>query len=422
MIRHEGPVSLVLRGVRVLDEAGGFTDPVDLMTTGGRVKALAPRLPAARGHRDIDADGLWLLPGVVDCHVHIGLPSFDALELLRTPLSLRTLETAQALRRTLLAGVTCLRDAGGTDGGVREAVTRGYVPGPRLQVSVLAIGPTGGHGDGFLAGPGMECGTDYSVPDYPGRPPLCTDGPEEMRKMVRRLLRSGADWIKLMATGGVLAAGDGLFEPELTDDEIAMAVAEASRRGKGVMVHALGGPALRVAVQAGARSIEHGTFLTEADARLMAERGCALVPTLAVYHDLARLASAGKLTEVATLRMAQVAPKLGEAVAIARRAGVQIALGSDFGHRDQHGRNLVELCHLHEAGLTVQEALLAGTAGGASLCGIGDRVGRIAAGYEFDAVLLDEDPGDLSCFLTSDAVTGVFKDGVPVLPHVRLRD
>ncbi len=157
MIRHEGPVSLVLRGVRVLDEAGGFTDPVDLMTTGGRVKALAPRLPAARGHRDIDADGLWLLPGVVDCHVHIGLPSFDALELLRTPLSLRTLETAQALRRTLLAGVTCLRDAGGTDGGVREAVTRGYVPGPRLQVSVLAIGPTGGHGDGFLAGPGMEC-------------------------------------------------------------------------------------------------------------------------------------------------------------------------------------------------------------------------------------------------------------------------
>jgi imidazolonepropionase-like amidohydrolase len=413
-------VALVLRGVRVLDERGGFTDPLDVTTSDGTITAVGRNLPSEPGHRQLDAHGLWLLPGIVDCHAHIGLPSFDALELLHMPLSLRTLETAHALRRTLQAGVTFMRDAGGIDAGVRDAVTRGYIPGPHLQVSVLALGPTGGHGDGFLAGPALECATDYTVPDYPGRPPLCVDGPDEMRKAVRRLLRSGADWIKLMATGGVMAAGDGMFEPELTDDEIAMAIAEASRRHKGVMVHALGGSAIRAAVNGGARSIEHAIFLTEADARLMADRGCALVPTLTIYHELADLAAADKLADAVSQRMARVAPRLGEAVRIARTAGVPIALGSDFGHRDQHGRNLVELHYLHLAGLTVEEALLAGTANGASLCGVSDSLGRIAPGYAFDALLLDEDPGDLSCFTRSDVVTGVFKGGTPVLPHPRL--
>lgn len=417
---QEGPPALVLRDVRVLDESGGFTAPVDLATRDGVVAAVGPRLVSLPDDRELDGAGLWVIPGLIDCHAHVGLPTFDALELLRTPLSLRTLETARALGRTLRAGVTLMRDAGGVDAGVRDAVALGHVPGPRLQVAVLALGPTGGHGDGFLAGPALECTTDYTVPDYPGRPPCTVDGPDEMRKTVRRLLRSGADWIKLMATAGVLASGDGMFEAELTAEEIATAVAEASRRGKGVMVHALGGPAIRAAVEAGARSIEHAVFLTDADAGLMAARGCTLVPTLAIYHELAALGAAGALGEAAAARAAQVAPRLGEAVTIARAAGVPIALGTDFGHRDQHGRNLIELYHLRRAGLTAEEALLAGTATGARLCGVADHRGRLAPGYAFDAVILDDDPGDLSCFLRDDAVTGVFKDGVAVLPHPRL--
>ena len=420
MREERSAVSLVFRGIHVLDEQGSFTAAVDVATSGGIVSAVGRRLPKKRGHHEIDGGGLWLLPGIVDCHAHIGVPSFDALELLRTPLSLRTLESAQALRRSLLAGVTMLRDAGGADAGVRDAVSRGYVPGPRLQVSVAALGSTGGHGDGFLPGPGLESSADYMVPDYPGRPPLVADGPEEMRKAVRQILRSGADWIKLMATGGALAADEGAFERELTADEIGMAAAEASRRGKGVMVHALAGPAIRDAVEAGVRSIEHGTFLTEEDARLMAERGCFLVPTLAIYHELRELAVAGSLPKAASSRVMQVAARLGEAVSIARAAGVRIALGTDFAHRDQHGRNLVELHHLRRAGLTAEEALLAGTANGAALCGVGDQRGRLQPGYAFDAVVLDEDPGDLSCFQQADIVTGVFKDGVPVLPHPRL--
>jgi imidazolonepropionase-like amidohydrolase len=289
-----------------------------------------------------------------------------------------------------------------------------------MQVCVVALGATGGHGDGFLAGPGLDCPVDYTLPDYPGRPPYLVDGPEEMRKAVRIVLRSGADWIKLLATGGVLSAGDGEFEPELSDEEIGVAIAEAGRRRKPVMVHALGGPAIGSAVTAGARSIEHGVFLTESDAALMAAQGCALVPTLATYHRLAEQARAGTLTGLRASRALAVGQHLGESVAIARAAGVPIALGSDFGHRDDHGKNLEEIALLHKAGLTLEEALLAATRAGAELCGVGHRLGRLEPGYEFDAVLLDADPSDPRTYASRTSVTGVFKQGAAVVRHPRL--
>jgi imidazolonepropionase-like amidohydrolase len=415
------PGSIFLHGVLALDRSGGFTGPLDVRVVDGKITGLGRNLTPLAGQAAIDGHGLWLLPGIFDCHLHTGLASYDALELLNTPISRRVLETAQVLRHTLQAGVTFVRDAGSTDAGVRDAVADGLVPGPTLQVSVVALGATGGHGDGFLAGPGLDCPVDYNLPDYPGRPPHLVDGPEEMRKAVRRVLRSGADWIKLLATGGVLSAGDGEFEPELTDAEIGVAIAEARRRHKPVMVHALGGPALAAAVAAGARSIEHGVFLTESDAALMADRGCAFVPTLAIYQRLAEQARAGALHGPKAGRAQAVAERLGEAVAIARAAGVTIALGSDFGHRDDHGGNLAEIRLLRWAGLTVEEALLAATWAGAELCGVGDRLGRLAPGYEFDAVLLDDDPADMQTFTSRTSVTGVFKRGVAVVPRPRLQ-
>jgi imidazolonepropionase-like amidohydrolase len=414
------PGSVFLHGVHALDRSGGFAGPLDVSVVDGMITGLGPNLAPLAGQAAIDGYGLWLLPGIFDCHLHTGLASYDALELLKTPISRRFLETAQVLRRTLEAGVTFVRDAGITDAGVRDAVADGLVPGPTLQVSVVALGATGGHGDGFLAGPGLECAVDYSLPDYPGRPPHLVDGPAEMRKAVRLVLRSGADWIKLLATGGVLSAGDGEFDPELTDEEIRAAVDAARHRRKPVMVHALGGPALASAIAAGARSIEHGVFLTESDAALMAARRCALVPTLAIYHRLAELARAGDLEGPQAGRALAVGERLGEAVAIARAAGVTIALGSDFGHRDNHGGNLAEIPLLRRAGLTIEEALLAATSAGAELCGVGDRLGRLAPGYEFDAVLLDDDPGDAETFTRPTGVTGVFKRGVPVVRHPRL--
>jgi imidazolonepropionase-like amidohydrolase len=187
------------------------------------------------------------------------------------------------------------------------------------------------------------------------------------------------------------------------------------------MVHALGGDAIGWAVRAGARSIEHGVFLTEADAAAMAASGCFLVPTLAIYERLEVLAHNGGLTGSRAERALEVGSHLGEAVWIARDAGVRIALGSDFGHRDDHGCNLRELELLRRAGMSVEEVLLAATSVGAQLCGVSSHLGRIAPGYQFDAVVLEREPTDLGWLSEPGAVSGVFQRGRGVRANAALR-
>jgi imidazolonepropionase-like amidohydrolase len=405
--------SFVLRDLHVLDERGGFAGPLDVRVEDGVVAAVGRNLAGPEG---VDCRGLWLLPGFFDCHDHLALTTINPLEALSTPITRWAVEATVNARMTLDAGVTFARDAGGFDRGLQQAVDRGLVRGPRTQISVTALTQTGGHIDGFLAGPGLEMPSGYLVPDYPGRPPVRVDGPQEMRRAVRELLRAGAEWIKLCTTGGILSEHDSPDAAELTPEEIAVAVTEAAARGRHVMAHAYGGDGLDNAVRAGVRSIEHGTFLTEAQAAAMAAAGCWLVPTLSALHACVRGAQDGTLPEYARTKALAVGEAIGAAVTIAREYGVRIACGSDATHRAQHGRNLDEVRYLHDAGLTVEDALLAATSSGAELCGVGDRYGRIAPGYVFDAVLLDDDPSDLAAL----AVTGVFLGGVPVVRHSRL--
>jgi imidazolonepropionase-like amidohydrolase len=412
--------SFVLRGVSVLDEAGGFEGPLDVHVAAGRVAAVGRDLDAP-GAAQHDFAGLWLMPGVFDCHNHVAASSLDAAELLRTPVTLWTLQAAENARRSLEAGVTFIRDPGGADAGIRAAFERGLVPAPGLQIAVVTLCQTGGHADGFLPGAGLEISADYAPP-YPGRPPHLVDGPDGMRQAVREVLRAGADWIKLCTTGGVVSAHDDGDVAELTPEELAVAVYEAGRKGKPVMAHAFGGEGLDNAVSAGVRSIEHGMFLTEEQAARMAQAGCWLVPTLLILEEVIGWAKEGLLPPHAEPKALALEPRLGDAVRIAREHGVKLALGSDFVHRDQHGRNLEELPLLVRAGLTPEEALLAATASGAELCGLGATHGRIARGYVFDAIVLDEDPGDLSLFARPGAVTGVFKGGEAVVAHPRLAD
>jgi imidazolonepropionase-like amidohydrolase len=405
----------------VLDEAGGFSGPLDVFVEEGFVAAVADDLPPGEA-ASVDCSDLWLLPGIFDCHDHLTMSSLDLAECLARPISAWALETARNARLTLEGGVTFVRDLAGADAGIRDAITRGYVPGPTLQVSVVLVSQTGGHGDGFLSGPGLEISGGYLVPDYPGKPPYLVDGLEAMRQATRALLRAGADWIKLATTGGLVSEHDDPFSPELTAEEIGAAVFEASRKGKPVAAHAYGGEGIDNAVAAGVCSIEHGGFLTEEQAARMAEAGCWLVPTLSAMRDCLRWAEAGALTAAQSRKVLGLGLELGACVRVAKEAGVRLAVGTDYISREQHGRNLEEVLLMREAGLTSEEALLAATAGGAELCGVADRYGRIAPGYVFDAVVLDADPGDLTAFGEPGAVTGVFKGGEPVVAHARVRE
>jgi imidazolonepropionase-like amidohydrolase len=419
--------SFVLRGVAALDESGGFSDPLDVAVVNGRIVAVGRGLAAPKEGAEIDFSGLWIMPGVFDCHDHVTWSSTNEVEALRTPITQWALEGTCNLRATLNAGVTYVRDAAGADAGIREAVARGYVDGPRLQISLNLLGPTGGHGDGYFEGAGIDW---KPMPEWIGRPPSLVDGVDEMRRTVRQLLRAGVDWIKLCATGGTVSPHDSPDQPQLTYEEICTAVTEASRRGKPVMAHAYGGQGLSDAVRAGVRSIEHGVFLTEAQAKEMATAGCWLVPTLSILRDVVRWAedaatkdvsgAADRLPAYAIDKALDLKPLIGEAVRLAKHAGVPIAIGTDFINRSQHGHNLGELPLMLEAGLTTEEVLLAATRGGAQLCGVDSAYGRLAPGYVFDAIVLDADPGDLSCFSSPGAVTGVFQGGRPVVPHERL--
>ena len=410
----------VLRGASLLDSSGGFSGPADIHVRDGRIVAVGQNVSVPGGVTSHDFGGLWLMPGVFDCHDHLAQSSMTMIDALRTPITERALETAANARQTLLSGVTFVRDAGGTDAGIRNAIARGLVPGPRLLVSIVLLSQTGGCMDGFLQGPGVSLSTEYFVPDYPGRPPFLVDGADEMLKAVREVLRLGADWIKICTSGALLSPHNEPESPELTRDEVAVAVTEAARQGKSVFTHCYGGPGLDIAVEAGVRSIEHGTFITEAQAAAMAKAGCWLVPTLSTLSDAVGWAETGPLPAYAVRKAARLKGVLGEAVRIARAYGVKIACGTDIMSQETHGTNLRELTLLHRAGLTCEEALLAGTAQSAELCGVAHELGRLEAGYIFDAIVLDQDLGDLSIFERSGCVTGVFKGGDPVVPHPRL--
>lgn len=407
--------TFTLRETMVLDEGGSFQGPVDVRVADGVITELGPSLGADRVSTDFS--GLWLLPGIFDCHDHVAFSTASIAEVLDTPVTRWALEAAQNARLTLESGVTFVRDLCGADRGLRDGIAAGFVAGPELQISVTLICQTGGHGDAYLRGAGLET---TLTPDYPGRPPYIVDGPESMRAVVRATLRAGADWIKLATTGGLVSEHDEPLTAELTPEEIGVAVFEAGRKRKGVSAHAYGGPGLTNAVEAGVRSIEHGGFLTEEQAALMAQRGCYLVPTLSAMRDCLKWAQEGSLTPTQCRKILGLNLDLGACVRVAKEYGVPLASGTDYISRAQHGRNLEELTLMREAGLTPEETLLVATRGGAELCSVADRLGQLAPGFAFDAVVLDGDPGDLSCFREPGAITGVYRRGVPVVPHARV--
>jgi imidazolonepropionase-like amidohydrolase len=378
----------------------------------GRIEAVtagAGRPPGAGDGEVVDAAGLTVLPGLIDCHDHLAMHGYDLPRRwgLDEPSSARSLRTAAVLARTLASGYTTVRDAGGLDAGFRQAIDEGLAAGPRLVLALAIVSPTGGIGDRVSLS-----GHDCLVPADPALPSGVANGVEALRATLRTLVRAGADVIKCATTGGASGrASHGPKDPAFNADELAALVDEAHALGRRVMCHALGGPGLRAAVAAGVDSIEHGCYLDE-DPELipmMAERGTFWVPTLTVYAFHRASPTAHVRDRARALHEHHVA-SLERAV----RAGVRIVAGTDAGGHG-HPPNAAELQHLVEAGLPPMQALQAATGLAAQCLGLEGELGTLEKGKRADLVAVDGDPlPDIRLLQDPGRVRLVVKDGVVV--------
>jgi imidazolonepropionase-like amidohydrolase len=378
-------------GARLIDGRGG--DPIEdavVVVDGERIVTAGPARGAKipRGARRVDLAGTTLLPGLIDCHVHLLSHVRPVQEEHSERLAQRHYRGMPWARATLDCGITTARDAGMTPAGMRDAIAEGLFPGPRLQVAVNIVSQTGGHGDATLAS-GLD--PAYLASDMPSG---IADSPDEMRKVVRTMIRAGADWIKLCTTGGVLSPLDPPDTPQFTVEEISVAVAEArAARLRGVLAHAIGHEGIRNAVIAGVRSIEHGYMVDEPTIDLMVERGTFLVPTLHALRSVRERADAAPDTflpaSMAKLDVVTEAQRRTLPIAIER--GVKVALGTDCGV-GWHGTNAREIGLLVESGMTPMGAIRAGTAVAAELLGLAADLGTLETGKLADLIAVDHDP------------------------------
>ena len=380
---------ILFSGGQVYDGTTAPAAPGDVVVEDGRVVEVGTDLD---GDEVVDCSGGYVSPGFFDCHVHVTLDAPSVMQIIETPFSLQFYAAAANLAATLATGVTTVRDAGGADLGIRTAVERGLVAGPRMQLSIIMLSQTGGPGDDRGV-----CGGDvpFFVP-HPGRPSGVVDGPDEVRRRVREIIRAGADVIKVATTGGVLSPHDDPRHAHFRDDEIAVMVAEATAAGISVMAHAQGAEGIKAAVRNGVRSIEHGIFLDDEAIDLMLERDAWLVPTLHAPRAVIRAAEAGLPLPAAVVAKAHdVSLAHADSVRRAHEAGVRIAMGTDCGV-GPHGTNLEELGLMVDAGLSPLAALHATTGSAAELLGVRRDRGTLEPGARADLVVVDGDPDDVT--------------------------
>ncbi|MEU9337607.1 amidohydrolase family protein [Streptomyces sp. NPDC048290] len=349
----------------------------------------------------LDVAGRTVLPGFIDCHVHLGMEhGRDLATRFADDPTVETFRTADRLRRTLHAGVTTARDLGGLPAGFRMSVAQGLVEGPRLHTAVRIIGHTGGHAD-FTTPSGVD--TSGGVGEI-------ADNADEVRKAVRRLLRDGADVIKLCATGGMGSPHDQPDDEGLTEDEIRVVVDEVRRHGgRPVAAHAQGTAGILNAIRGGVTSIEHGYGMDAQARELAGERGVFVVPTLSTVFDGIDKSTMAPFHYEKKVRWSGITK---ENISAAIADGLRIALGTDAAICP-HGRNLRELAHLVSLGMSPMDAIGAGTRVAAELLGLDERVGTLEAGKAADVVVCDGDPlADISVLGDPTRVRCVIQQGV----------
>ena len=333
------------------------------------------------GDRIIDCRGRTVVPGLIDAHFHAYGARLSLLEIETSPLSYLALAGARRLAGALGRGFTTVRDPGGGDAGLAQAIREGLTAAPRYLFCGPALSQTGGHGDPRPPGLGCCLGGGHMAE--------VVDGVDALRRAARERLRSGAHAIKIMASGGVISPSDPLRMPQYSPEEIRAVAEEATRRGSYVAAHAYSAEAIAVAVANGVRSIEHGNLLDAPAAALMAERDAFLVPTLVTYDAMERRGAELGLAPVAQAKNREVLDAGRTAIRLAREAGVRIGFGTDLmGTLDDEQLHGLRLQAEVEGPLAV---LRAATSVNAELLGRDD-LGRIGPGAVADLLVLDGDP------------------------------
>ena len=392
-------MTIAIYHARLIDGTGAVHERATLVVRGSKISAVGPSrtLTIPKGARRINGRGLTILPGLIDCHVHLCLGGeadvVGALESEHPSLTL--LKSASYAKATLNAGFTTVRDVGARDHSIfalKQAVDSGLLPGPRIIGAGLAICMIGGHAR-FI---GQE-----------------VEGTEQVRQAVLEQIAAGAGVIKVIASGGVLTPGTSPDEAQMTMEELSAAVDAARQAEKKVAAHAHGACGMRNAILAGVRSIEHATLLDEEAGTLMKRYGVYMVPTLSALATTAACRPSCGIPESALDKAKAMTKRHKVSFKSAHQGGISIAMGTDAGTPfNYHGENAQELERMVALGMTTMEAIVASTATAARLIGIQDSVGRLTRGMEADLVILKGNPLQrIDVLRDGDKIMGVMKAG-----------
>lgn len=396
----------------------GHNEPVDghhVVVEGGHIVDFAEGAPG-KADVTVDCRGRFLMPGLIDAHFHANSPSFNIFATDHYPPSLMASHAGKVLRGALRRGFTTVRDAGGGDIGLALAIEQGIIEGPRFFFSGKALSQTGGHGD-FRPGDEIDlCGCN----SYSGHTSRVVDGVDEVRKAVREELRKGATQVKLFVSGGGLSPTDPMWMPQFTDDEIRAAVEEAATRRTYVMAHAHTDDASRRCAQLGVRSIEHGSLIdNEETARIIADAGAFVVPTLSVVEVLMKHAATLGIPPMSIDKIKGNAEQMMNAVQICERAGVKLGLGTDLYDHRFHPEQGMEFRLRGEVSKPI-DVLRSATCINAEILQQSGQLGCIKVGAHADILVLSANPiEDLSIMENPASIAALMKAGNFIENHIQ---
>jgi imidazolonepropionase-like amidohydrolase len=401
---------LAIVGGRVWDGTGSDQRPGTVIVRDGRIAGVeSPGATLPAGATRIDAAGGIVMPGMIDCHVHLsssGAANYE-LQRLKDLLPFQALRGAANARKMLMAGFTTVRDlssAAFTNVAIRQAFDEGLLVGPRVLAAGMSLTVPGGHGDSYYR-PEISVAREGIV-----------NGPDEARRTVREWVKMRVDLIKLLVTGGVMTDGSDVGALQWTQDELDAAIGQAHQLGVKVAGHCHGAAGVKAGIKAGIDTIEHGTMLDEEAVALMVKHGTYLVPTIIAGKHIVDHGTAGGIAPHVVRKGEQIGEWHRKSVMMAHQAGVKIAFGTDCGTPfNRPGENALELGYMVECGISPSEALQMATRVAADASGLGDRVGTLELGKFADVIVVNGDPlSDIGVMANRSNIAYVIRNGAVV--------